>query len=90
MDATENGKPISNLTSTYTNLFESTQNIVLQISTLKWQELANGQINLNGRFNIDLVYLNAEAVQGRGEIGFLLISNGRNLKVKKMTYSFDK
>ncbi len=90
LDATENGKPISDLTATYVNLFASTQNIALQISTVRWQESPKGQITLNGTFTIDLVYHNAEAVNGRGKIDFLLVDDGGKLQIKKMTYSFDQ
>ena len=89
-DATENGKPISELIDTYTNLFDSTQTIGLQISTLKWDESPKGQITLNGRFKIDLVYQNAEVVHGRGKIDFLLAADHGKLLVKKMRYSFDQ
>jgi DnaJ-domain-containing protein 1 len=89
-DATENGKPITELIGTYTNLFESTKTIGLQISMLKWKETSKGQITLNGRFNIDLVYQNAEVVHGRGKIGFQLVDDQGKLLVKKMSYSFDQ
>jgi curved DNA-binding protein CbpA len=90
LDATENGQPITELVGTYTNLFESTKTIGLQISTLKWEESPKGQITLNGRFKIDLVYQNAEVVHGRGKIDFLLVTDHGKLLVKKMNYSFDQ
>ncbi len=90
LDATENGKLISELIGTYTNLFESTKTIGLQISTLKWEESPKGQITLNGRFKIDLVYQNAEVVHGRGKIDFMLVADHGKLFVKRMNYSFDQ
>jgi len=89
-DATENGKPITELIGTYANLFESTKTIGLQISTLKWEESPKGQITLNGRFKIDLVYQSAEVVHGRGKIDFLFAADHGKLLVKKMNYSFDQ
>jgi len=90
LDATENGKPITELIGTYANLFESTKTIGLQISTLKWEETPKGQITLNGRFKIDLVYQSAEVVHGRGKIDFLFVADHGKLLVKKMNYSFDQ
>ncbi len=90
LDATENGKPISQLIGTYTNLFQSTKTIGLHVSTLKWEESPKGQIALNGRFKIDLVYQNAEVVHGHGKIDFLLVADHGKLHVKKMSYSFDQ
>ena len=90
LGATENGKPITELVGTYTDLFDSTQTIGLQILTLKWDESSQGRINLNGRFKIDLVYQNAEAVHGQGKIDFLLVEEQGRLLVKKMDYSFDQ
>lgn len=90
LDATENGKPITELMGTYADLFEATKTIGLQISTLKWEESPKGQIVLNGRFKIDLVYQNEEVVHGRGKIDFLLVADHRNIHVKKMSYSFDQ
>ncbi|MFA6290973.1 MAG: DnaJ domain-containing protein, partial [Victivallales bacterium] len=88
LDATENGKPITELVGTYTNLFESTKTIELRISTLKWEESSKGQITLNGSFKIDQVYQNAEVVHGSGKIDFLLVADHEKLLVKKMSYSF--
>jgi hypothetical protein len=90
VEATENGKPISELFDTYANLFESTKTIGLQISTLKWEESPKGQISLNGRFKIDLVYQSAEVVHGCGKIDFLFAADHEKLLVKKMNYSFDQ
>lgn len=90
LDATENGKPITEIIGTYANLFESTKTIGLQISTLKWEESPKGQIALNGRFKIDLVYQSAEVVHGRGKIDFLFAADHGKLLVKKMNYSFDQ
>lgn len=90
LDATENGKPISELMGTYTDLFEATKTIGLKISTLKWEESSKGEIVLNGRFKIDLVYQNEEVVHGRGKIDFLLVADHGNMHVKKMSYSFDQ
>lgn len=89
LDATENGKPITDLVGTYTDLFESTKTIGLQISTLKWEESPKGKITLNGRFKIDLEYQNKETVHGRGKIDFLLVADHGKLQVKTMNYSFD-
>ncbi len=89
-DATENGKPITELVGTYANLFESTKTIGLQISTLKWEESPKGQVTLIGRFKIDLEYQSAEVVHGRGKIDFLFAADHGKLLVKKMNYSFDQ
>ncbi len=90
LDATENGRPIADLMITYTNLFAATETIALQISSRKWQGGKNGQINVNGHFNIDLVYLNAEIVHGRGTIDFLLSDEHGDFHIQKMSYSFDQ
>lgn len=90
LEATENGKPISELIDTYANLFESTKTIGLRISTLKWEEFPKGQITLNGRFKIDLVYKSAEVVHGCGKIDFLFAADHGKLFVKKINYSFDQ
>ncbi len=89
-DATENGKPIADLMATYTNLFAATKTIALQISSRKWQQGENGQINLNGYFNIDLVYLDAEVVHGRGTIDFRLSDERGDFHIQTMSYSFDQ
>jgi hypothetical protein len=88
IDATENGTPVLDILNTYTKLFESTKNIAMQISTLKWEESPQG-ITLEGRFKVDLNYTNVGTVYGRGKIDFLLIDNQGKLQISKMTYSFD-
>ena len=89
-EATENGKPIVDLLATYTKLFDSTENIALRISTLRWNEPAAGQITLNGRFKIDLKYQDADAVHGAGKIDFQLAYDDTSFQIQKMTYSFDQ
>ncbi|MFH2123667.1 MAG: DnaJ domain-containing protein [Pseudomonadota bacterium] len=89
-NATENNVAFTELVSTYTDLFKATRTILLQISTVKWEESPKGQILLNGRFQIDLVYQNAESVQGQGTIEFLLTDDHGQLLVQKMDYAFDQ
>ena len=88
--ATENGTPVSDLMPTYSKLFASTKGLSLRISTLKWHQPAAGRIALNGRFEIDLDYRDADAVHGAGKIDFQLAYDDTSLKVQKMTYSFDQ
>ncbi len=90
LDAIENGKLVSELIGTYTNLFDSSQSIELQIFTLQWDESPPGNVSINGRFKIDLVYQNGEAVHGRGKIDFLLASDHGKLLVQEMKYTFDQ
>lgn len=91
LSATENGKLIVDLMDTYAKLFESTKDLSLRISTLKWEEAPKGQVTLSGRFKIDLAYQNAEAVHGRGKIDFLLLVDDHGkLQIKTMNYSFDQ
>lgn len=90
LDAVENGKLVSELIGTYTNLFDSSQSIELQIFTLQWDESPPGQVTIKGRFKIDLVYQNGEAVHGRGKIDFLLVSEHDKLLVQEMNYTFDQ
>lgn len=89
-NATENGEAFTGIIDTYTDLFKATQNIGLQIFLLKWEESPKGQILLNGRFKIDLVYQNAESVHGQGKIDFLLTNDHGQLLVQKMDYIFDQ
>ncbi|MBU3943863.1 MAG: DnaJ domain-containing protein [Proteobacteria bacterium] len=89
-NATENGEAFTGVIDTYTDLFKATQNIGLQISLLKWEESPKGQIVLNGRFKIDLVYQNKESVHGQGKIDFLLTDDHGQLLVQKMDYTFDQ
>ncbi|MDO8948636.1 MAG: hypothetical protein Q7U88_16000 [Desulfocapsaceae bacterium] len=89
-NATENGEAFTGVIDTYTDLFKATQNIGLQIFLLKWEESPKGQILLNGRFKIDLVYQNAESVHGQGKIDFLLTNDHGQLLVQKMDYTFDQ
>ena len=88
--ATENGTPVSDLMPTYSKLFASTKGLSLRISTLKWHQPAAGRIALNGRFEIDLDYRDADAVHGAGKIDFQLAYDDTSLKVQQMTYSFDQ
>ncbi len=86
--ATENGKPILSVMDTYSHLFETTKEIVLQLSSLKWEVSSKGII-VDGGFKIDLVYQNDEVVHGRGKIDFLLIDDQGKFQISAMNYSFD-
>lgn len=89
-EATENGTPVSDLMPTYSKLFASTEKLALRITTLRWQQSANGRIDLDGRFTIDLDYRDAGPVHGSGRIDFQLAYDDTVFHIQKMKYSFDR
>jgi hypothetical protein len=86
--ATENGKPLAEMLTTYSDLFGKSDSIGLTITVLKWNT-TQGDIHLDGRFGIDIRYKDSTQVSGKGRIFFLLSEVNGQLEIQELTYQFD-
>ncbi|MBE0584637.1 MAG: DnaJ domain-containing protein [Desulfofustis sp.] len=87
VDAVENSKPFATMVQTYLELFQKTDSAVLQIKDLDWNKTSN-QIEVTGRFNVNLHYRTGDRVSGTGPITFLLQENGNSFQVSSLEYHF--
>lgn len=88
LQSTENGKSLAEILPTYSELFQNSKMVSLDVSSLKWEETGD-MIQLDGRFTINIKYKNDNKVHGTGAISFQLLNNKDQLSIKDMTYQFD-
>lgn len=88
VDATENGKALSDVLSAYTDLFTSAQTLRFTVSPQTWQQ-HQGQLLLRGRFSIAMTFKDGVSRAGQGDIDFRL-SDTNSPQVQSLRYSFDK
>ena len=86
--ATENGKPLVEIITTYADLFQKSETILLSVSVLKWNRKQTN-IHLDGRFQIHIRYKDSTQVSGKGQISILLSELRGQFKIKELTYQFD-
>ena len=86
-DAEENGKPFTTAHPTYVHLFAVTNHVSLQVNERTWR-LIDGAVAVDGRFTVNLQYKDGRIINGSGPIGFILVDNNGELRIKKMQYVF--
>lgn len=86
--ATENGEPLAEIITTYSDLFEKSETIALSVAVLKWNRKRTN-IHLDGRFQIHIQYKDGTQVSGKGQIFFLLSELRGQFEIKELTYQFD-
>ena len=88
-DALENGHSFAGQQDKYNQLFQSVDTITLDIGILS-STIEDKNIQLIGRFQINLTYPQRQPIQLKGQIFFLLTNNDQLYKVKELSYTFDK
>ena len=86
--ATENGKPLAEIITTYSDLFQKSETIALSVTVLKWNRKQTN-IHLDGRFQIHIQYKDNTSISGKGQIFILLSDVMGRFEIKELTYQFD-
>jgi DnaJ-domain-containing protein 1 len=87
-DALENGHSFSSQHDKYIKLFQSVDDINLNIGILS-SAIKNKNITITGRFKIGITYPKKQPFQRTGQIFFLLTESHNQYKVKELRYTFD-
>jgi len=88
LDAKENGESLAEILPTYSDLFQKSDTIKLDISILKWEN-SERILQIDGRFKINIRYKTGDRVQGAGSISFLMREVEGQLSIKETSYQFD-
>lgn len=87
-NALENSHSFSEQHVKYIMLFQSVDTIDLDIDILS-SNMKDENVQLKGRFQINLTYPQRQPVQKKGQIFFLLTDNNQQYMVKELSYTFD-
>ena len=87
-DALENNHPFTEHHDKYIRLFKSVETITMHIDILSSSK-KDDNIQLKGRFQINVTYPQEQPIQKKGQIYFLLTADNQQYLVKELSYSFD-
>ncbi|HHL34125.1 MAG TPA: hypothetical protein ENJ30_07155 [Desulfobulbaceae bacterium] len=88
-DAIENGAPFQSRRKDYERLFARVNTIAFTIIPDSWTRMAN-RVRFHGRFNAEFRYREGKNIILHGKINLLLEDTTDSLKVKDLSYRFDK
>ena len=87
-NATENGKPLTDVLSAYAELFHSAETLRFTVSPDQYEH-NQGQLHLRGRFTIAMTFKDEVTTSGQGEITFRL-TDTTPPQVQTLRYTFDQ
>ncbi len=88
-DARENGAPFQSRRKDYERLFARVNTIAFSIIPDSWTRMAD-RVRFHGRFNAEFRYREGKNIILHGKINLLLEDTTASLKVKDLSYRFDK
>ena len=88
-DARENGAPFQSRRKDYEKLFARVNTIAFSIIPDSWTRMAD-RVRFHGRFNAEFRYREGKNIILHGKINLLLEDTTASLKVKDLSYRFDK
>ena len=87
-NATENGKPLTDVLSAYAELFHSAETLRFTVSPDQYEH-NQGHLHLRGRFTIAMTFKDEGTKSGQGEITFRL-TDTTPPQVQTLRYTFDQ
>ena len=87
-NATENGKPLTDVLSAYAELFHSARTLRFTVSPNTYEH-NQGQIHLRGRFTIAMTFGGGASRTGQGDINFRLTDTDP-VQIQSLRYTFDQ
>lgn len=87
-NATENGKPLTDVLPAYAELFHSAEALRFTVSPEQYEH-DQGQLHLRGRFTIAMTFKDEGTKSGQGEITFRL-TDTTPPQVQTLRYTFDQ
>jgi len=87
-NATENGKPLTDVLSAYAELFHSAETLRFTVSPQDYEH-REGQLHLRGRFTIAMTFKDDVTTSGQGDITFRL-TDTTPPQVQTLRYTFDQ
>ena len=87
--ATENGKPLTEMADQYRSLFAHTRAIDLTVADIDWHPAADKSYQARGNFTVSYTYNDNRTRTHTGTISFDLIRRHDTLRIQALNYTFN-